>query len=210
MRIMLRYSLPALAAMCMLSLAGALAATDEGPGLTITGPAIGGPTIQRPTTAAATQSAIQAATQPAAASQPSADTALTNLLKTPTAAPVAPPATLPSPPEVMPAASGVAPGQPAVNRLREGQPLWNRVGRLVKDKTGEGYMFAFESDGKALADPPMGLLPCRMLEQMETVSEKGTKPVKFRVSGQVTEYHGQNYLLVSFEQAVKDLGRGLD
>ena len=203
---MLRYFLPALATMCVLGLSGVLAATDEGPGLTITGPSITGPTIQPPATAPATHPA----TQPATASRPSADAALSNLLKTPTAAPVVPPATLPSAPEVVPAATGAAPTQPAVNRLREGQPIWNRVGRLVKDDAGHGYMFAFDADGKAMQDPPMALLPCRMLEQMEAASDLGTKPVKFRVSGQVTEYHSKNYLLVNFQQTVKELGRGLD
>ena len=83
----------------------------------------------------------------------------------------------------------------------------SRVGRLVKDdKTGQ-WMFAFEADGKDMRDPPMGLVPCRYLEAMERLSDDGKKPVKFRVSGEVTEYHDKNFLYVQFMQVVRDLNQ---
>ncbi len=195
-----------LAAVCVTGIIGASLYADDNPGLNITGPS-----IEPPTTAPATAPATNPSTAPAVpTTQNSADAALNKLLSTPTAAPVVPATTLPSNPAVTPAATGVAPHQPVVNRLREGQPVWNHLGRMVKDQAGTGYMFVFESDGKTMQDPPMPLLPCRMLQQMEAASGEGAKPVVFRVSGQVTEYHGKNYLLVNFQETTKDLGRGLD
>ena len=110
-------------------------------------------------------------------------------------------------PLVVPAAPGVAPDQQPVVRLREGQNVWNRVGRLVKDeKTGQ-WMFTFDADGKEMKDPPVGLLPCRMLMAMEKASEDGAKSVRFRISGEVTEYHGKNYMIVRYMQTVRDLNQ---
>jgi len=106
-----------------------------------------------------------------------------------------------------PAVEGVAPNQPPIQRMHEGQFIWNRVGRIVKDEKSGQWLFAFESDGTEMQDPPLGLLPCRMLEAMENASEKGTKPVKFKISGQLTEYHNKNYLLVTFMQTVRDLNQ---
>jgi hypothetical protein len=39
-------------------------------------------------------------------------------------------------------------------------------------------------------------LPNRLLEDMEVASAGGSKSVVFIVSGELTEYHGANYLLV--------------
>ena len=48
----------------------------------------------------------------------------------------------------------------------------------------------------AAADPPVLLLPCRELEWMENASNNGKRAVKFVVSGELTEYHGRNYMLL--------------
>jgi hypothetical protein len=93
--------------------------------------------------------------------------------------------------------------------MREGQMIWSRTGHLVKDdKTGQ-FLFAFDSDGKKMADPPMTLLPSHLLMSMEDASEKGTRPVKFKVSGMVTEYRGKNFLLIQSMQAVRDFNSGI-
>jgi hypothetical protein len=196
---------PAILAIALSAASTGLLYADDAGGITLTGPQPSAP-------------APVPATQPAPPSAPvpatnSADAALNNLLNTTTPAapaPAATPTNEAASPNVTPPVPGVAPVQPPVNRLREGQPFWNRVGRLIKDTAGTGYLFAFESDGKTLQDPPMPLVPCRMLEQMEAASGGATIATKFKISGQVTEYHSKNYLLINFMQTVKDLGRGLD
>ncbi|MEI8196876.1 MAG: hypothetical protein WCI73_13330, partial [Phycisphaerae bacterium] len=110
-------------------------------------------------------------------------------------------------PTVVPAVPGVAPAQPPVLRLREGQSIFDRVGRLVKDEKTQQWLFAFESDGKEMKDPPITLVPSKMLEAMEDASAKGTKSIRFKISGEITEYHGKNYLYIKFMQTVRDLNQ---
>lgn len=99
--------------------------------------------------------------------------------------------------------------EPVVLR-REGEYLVNRAGRLVRGiatlgdagqgaadlgSAATGIMFAFEADGPNEAEPPMVLMPCKLLELMEdTVVERGDQVV-FLVSGRVHTFRGANYLL---------------
>jgi len=113
------------------------------------------------------------------------------------------------------AVSGVAEVAPTAsttgkaNRIREGEFIWNRTGRLAKDeKTGNWY-FSFESDGKNMQDPPMDLIPSKFLMAMEDASGAGTQPLRFKVSGQVTEYRGKNYLWVQHMEILRDLNKGI-
>ncbi|GEM_PF-4509190 len=77
---------------------------------------------------------------------------------------------------------------------REGDVITDRVGRL--QKTDAGWEFHFESDGRALNDPPMILLPNSELARMERSLEKSGQDLRFRVTGMITMYGGRNYLLV--------------
>lgn len=150
------------------------------------------------------------ATAATAPGQPSAQSVLENLLNTrPTAiapAPV-PPAGATASAETRPGA--IAPDQPAVNRIPEGGFVYNRVGRLTKDEKTSEWIFVFDADGKNLKDPPMGMVPSRMLMAMQKASDNGTKATKFRVSGEVTEYEGKNYLYVKDQRIVQDLNQGI-
>ena len=83
---------------------------------------------------------------------------------------------------------------------REGDVITERVGRLQSTPAGEE--FHFESDGRALKDPPMIVLPNSVLAQMEGALEKSGRDLRFRVTGMITTYHGQNYLLVEKARAV--------
>jgi hypothetical protein len=112
-------------------------------------------------------------------------------------------------PALRPAVDATAPNEPKAQRIREGQFIWNRTGRLVKDDKTGTFLFAFDSDGKGMKDPPMALLPSHLLMNMEDASEKGTRPVKFKISGEVTEYRGKNFLYVRYMQAVRDLNQGI-
>ncbi len=88
--------------------------------------------------------------------------------------------------------NAIAPVQPRL--FPDGYRLVDRPGRLTRE--GDYYTFAFESRGQGAPELPIRLLPNRLLEDMEVASAGGSKPVVFIVSGELTEYHGANYLLV--------------
>lgn len=89
----------------------------------------------------------------------------------------------------------VGPAAPRVNVIREGTFIFDRTARLTHAQNGESEL-TFESDGKALRDPPMLILPNLKLQQMEDQVTAASRDLKFRVSGMVTEYHGRNYVLI--------------
>ena len=89
----------------------------------------------------------------------------------------------------------VRPNAPQVAVIREGTLLVDRMGRLSHSENGAAE-FTFESDGKALQDPPMLLLPNQKLGELEQLIAVSNRDLKFRVTGVVTEYKGRNYLLV--------------
>jgi hypothetical protein len=88
----------------------------------------------------------------------------------------------------------VAPGGPGVTLIREGRYLPDRLGRLTRSPDGKTAEFTFDSDGKTLRDPPLIIMPCLKLVQMQG-TELAVGDIKFRMSGTVTEYRGRNYIL---------------
>ncbi len=98
----------------------------------------------------------------------------------------------------------VAPDAADLPLKREGDVISSRVGRLQKAEREGDWEFAFESDGKTLRDPPMTLVPNRNLARMETAVKKSGMDLRFRLTGVVTQYHGQNYLLVEKAEIVPD------
>ena len=150
--------------------------------------------------------AQQPSTSQAAPEQPTQETILEELLKDrPTNAPISPtvPGRADEPAEVaatQPADTGVSAG----HLLPDGYIISKRTGRLVRE--GQWWVFAFESDGKPMQDPPMRLLPCKWLEHMESASAGGTRGVRFIVTGRVTAYRGLNYLLCENVLIVHDMG----
>jgi hypothetical protein len=76
--------------------------------------------------------------------------------------------------------------------LPEGEPISRRPGRVVRD--GEWWAFVFESDHPDHPEPRLKLLPNSVLEQMVRYVESHTDAV-FVVSGEVTTFMGENYLL---------------
>jgi hypothetical protein len=100
--------------------------------------------------------------------------------------------------------SAIAPGGASVGLLREGCDLVDRLGRLQKSADGVNQEFVFESDGQALGDPPMGILPNLKLMQMEEASTTVNRDLRFRVTGTVTEYRGRNYILLEKVVVVPD------
>ena len=89
--------------------------------------------------------------------------------------------------------------------VREGDVVINRLGRLDTDSAGNP-LFVYEADGTALSEPPLILLPCQGLEQMERLNQK-SPDARFAVTGEVTVYHGKGYLLIRRVMLFRDLGQ---
>ena len=155
---------------------------------------------------AAPQSATQPVTRPASA--PSADEVLGRMLK-PRRDGQERELTVNEPPAADRTSGdgAVKPHAPVVTVMREGTPVVNRVGRLTQVSGPEGTRaeFTFESDGQALRDPPLVLLPNLRLMAMEDAVRGATRDLRFRVSGVVTEYRGRNYLLLEKVTVVQDV-----
>jgi len=127
----------------------------------------------------------------------SANELLDSMLKPgPTAGQVLQP--IPDPPRVDTSSgpAAVAPKAPAVPLVREGSYIVDRVGRLTKSADGQTVEFTFDSDGQAMKDPPMIILPNLNLMSMEDAVAAGSQDLRFRVTGLVTEYKGRNYILL--------------
>lgn len=92
--------------------------------------------------------------------------------------------------------AAVAPGAPAVNVLREGTLIVDRVGHLSRSADGREMEFTFDSDGKTMKDPPLILLPNLKLMAIENELSRSSRDLKFKISGVVTEYRGRNYILL--------------
>jgi hypothetical protein len=102
-------------------------------------------------------------------------------------------------------AGAVAPAAPVVNVLREGTFLVDRIDRLTRSADGSQAEFTFDSDGTALQDPPVVIIPNLKLQQMEDAVTNAIKDPRFRVSGMVTEYRGRNYILLEKVVVMPDI-----
>jgi hypothetical protein len=98
----------------------------------------------------------------------------------------------------------VVPAAPAVTLLREGSIIADRTGRLTRTADGSQWEFTFETDGRALRDPPMIILPNAKLQVMENTIQGPNHDPRFRVTGVVTEYKSRNYLLLEKVIAIPD------
>ena len=85
-------------------------------------------------------------------------------------------------------------------------------GTLLIDRTGRvlpgdpWWTLAFEDRGRQPADRPIRLLPNRLLETALALSGGGSESRVFLVSGEITVYHGQNYLLLRKVLVRRDFG----
>jgi hypothetical protein len=82
------------------------------------------------------------------------------------------------------------------NLMREGTAVLSRRGSLRRDRGG-AWVFVFDSDATGLADPPLNLLPCLLLERIENYVRRTGDNVPVLMSGQVYVYEGRNYLMPS-------------
>ena len=100
--------------------------------------------------------------------------------------------------------AAVAPAAPVVRLVRDGTHVVNRMGRLNLSADGRTATLTFDSDGRAMRDPPMVVLPNLKAANMEGQRAGLFKDVKFRVSGTVSEYGGRNYILLDKAVASQD------
>lgn len=105
----------------------------------------------------------------------------------------------------LPAESQHARGATATRTLKpDGTPLVHRPGRL--DREGAWWTFSFESDHPDHPEPPMKLLPNQSVELMLRASQDETSGLVFLVSGEVTLFQGENYLLSRIAMRRTDTG----
>ena len=110
----------------------------------------------------------------------------------------------PKPVPILPGRSGArsestAPGASSqhapARHVPDGYFVVDRAGRLVHE--GQWWVIHYIADNNPLTspEPPMKLLPNRMLQRM--IHEAGAGPqYQYIVSGEVTEFEGENYLLL--------------
>lgn len=135
-------------------------------------------------------------TQPT--SPPPADQVLDQMLRPPPGGAVQSLQPVPNPPasDKTSGPAAVAPAAPALTVLREGTFLVDRVGRLTRSADGQSWEFTFESDGRAMQDPPVIILPNLKLMAMEQAVKSSNRDLRFRITGMVTEYNSRNYVLL--------------
>ena len=149
--------------------------------------------------------ATQPSTRPTERVLP-ADQMLNQMLR-PSAGPVARPLQPVTQAPAVDATSGsaaVAPGAPSVQVLREGTFIVDRTGRLSRGADGQTWELTFESDGRAMRDQPLIVLPNLKLMAMENATKAQSRDLRFRVTGMVTEYGGRNYILLEKVVVVPD------
>jgi hypothetical protein len=156
----------------------------------------------RPTTAPSTSRTRPPSTQP------SADQVLEDMLKP--APDQGKPLPMPPTGVALDKTSGVGavmPSAPAAPVRREGTFIVDRIGHLSRTADGTQAEFAFDSDGKALKDAPLIILPNLKLVQMEDAVTGNNRDVKFRITGVVTEYRGRNYILLEKVIVVSEISQ---
>lgn len=78
--------------------------------------------------------------------------------------------------------------------IEENTIIVNRRGRIRRNENG-AFVFIFDADSTGLADPPMTLLPCLLLERLQSQFKRGGNETTMLISGNVYAYRGRNFLL---------------
>jgi len=101
---------------------------------------------------------------------------------------------------------GTTPNDKKPALRREGEFIISRRGRLVRSGDGASMVFVFDADEKDSPDPPMVIMPCQMLQNMEDLVRERGDSIAFKLSGQVYTYRGANYLLPTMMKLAVDKG----
>lgn len=100
--------------------------------------------------------------------------------------------------------NAIPPGASTRPVLQEGTFIVDRAGRLTIGGSGQQMEFTFDADGRRMTDPPVILLPNLNLMKMEAAVTGNRRDLKFRITGEVTEYKGRNYILLQKVVQVSD------
>jgi len=96
-----------------------------------------------------------------------------------------------------------------VDALRpEGSLVMDRRGRIIRPEDSRERLFLFDAERAGSPEPPMILLPCRLLERMEEMTAERGDRVLLEVSGRVYTYRGANYLMPLAVREVSEGERG--
>ncbi len=80
--------------------------------------------------------------------------------------------------------------------LGEGTTILARRGKLTRSDFG-AWIFVFDADAAGLADPPLVIMPCLMLQRLETYGRSTGRTAPILLSGRVFRYGRRNYVLPS-------------
>ena len=78
--------------------------------------------------------------------------------------------------------------------LKPNRLMLDRVGYLVEREGG--LRFALDGLGLQVQDRRISLLPCRLLGRMHQEQRDSLTAIRFRIAGLITEYQGQDYLMI--------------
>jgi len=111
-----------------------------------------------------------------------------------TARPTATTKRLPAPNRQMSKAASDTPKTANHPASRQDSILADRTGFIYN--TGHELIFILDALGRNIQPTSLQLLPCQALEQAQQEQSEELDPLRFKVAGVVTEYKGQNYLLL--------------
>lgn len=85
--------------------------------------------------------------------------------------------------------------------IAEGTVITGRRARLVRG--AGGLTVTFDNGPGNTGLPPMQLLPCRLLEQLESLAASRGENLTIRLSGRTTVHAGMNFLLPTMYQVIR-------
>jgi hypothetical protein len=147
------------------------------------------------------QATTQPTTQPAEVVPMQSDSEMARMLHTSTTAQPLLPEPAPPPVDATSGMAAVKPKAPVILLRPEGYYVIGRMARLGGIQDGFRDL-VFDSDGHAMHDPPMRILPNQTLSGMEDVTKGSSDPMAFRISGLITQYKDRNYILI--DKAVQE------
>mgnify|MGYP006957786005 CR=1 FL=1 len=89
--------------------------------------------------------------------------------------------------------------------LKQDFAMADRGGFIVRQKENQ-YIFTFDSMGRKIQKYSIMLLPCQALELAQKEQSMQPNTLRFKISGIITRYKGQHYLLL--QQATPSYSHG--
>lgn len=100
--------------------------------------------------------------------------------------------------------NGIANAMNLASLVPEATRLVDRRGK-VRRTEGGGFMVVFDADASGESDPPMMLLPCRLLEGLARIAAGSGDDAAVLISGEVTIHAGRNFLLPTVYRIPREL-----